>query len=370
MMPHNENDNNTMLSSATRNILTNIRQYFAKSMGMFSFFLLLFLMAANIIWGSLDIPLSAMPDILLGKDIAEHPSWSYIVWHSRIPQMLTAAFSGAALATCGLLLQTAFRNPLAGPSILGVDSGASLGVALVVMFFGGSITLGDLSVGGYVLTISAAMAGALCIMALLSVLNGLLRSTVMLLITGVILSYITGSLISLLQFWASHDGLQTYVLWGMGNFSSVSTDRLPIFIGLTAFGLMIAMLMMKPLDALLLGDRYAQNLGVNTTRVRHLLLLATGLLSAVTTAFCGPISFIGLATPHIARSLSVSGSHRSLMPRTMLLGASIALLCNLLCNLPQSSVLPINVLTPLIGAPVIIYHTLSPVLSSRMGRKG
>ena len=207
-------------------------------------------------------------------------------------------------------------------------------------------------------------------MALLSVLNGLLRSTVMLLITGVIISYITGSIISLLQFWASHDGLQAYVLWGMGNFTGVSAERLPIFIGLTAFGLILALLMMKPLDALLLGDRYAQNLGVNTTHVRHLLLLTTGLLSAVTTAFCGPISFIGLATPHIARSLSSSGSHRSLMPRTMLLGASIALLCNLLCNLPQSSVLPINVLTPLIGAPVIIYHTLSPVLSSRMGRKG
>lgn len=333
-----------------------------------TYLLLPFLMVANILWGSLDIPLSAMPDILLGKEIEGHPSWSYIIWHSRVPQMLTALFSGAALATCGLLLQTTFRNPLAGPSILGVDSGASLGVALVVMLFGGSITLGDLSVGGYILTISAAMAGALCIMMLLSVLNGLLRSTVMLLITGVIISYITGSLISLLQFWANHDGLQTYVLWGMGNFSGVSTERLPVFVGIISFGLILALLMTKSLDALLLGDRYAQNLGVSTTRTRHLLLLATGLLSAVTTAFCGPISFIGLATPHIARFTSSSGSHRSLLPQTMILGASIALLCNLLCNLPESSVLPINVLTPLIGAPVIIYHTLSPVLSSGKNR--
>jgi iron complex transport system permease protein len=206
-------------------------------------------------------------------------------------------------------------------------------------------------------------------MLLLSALNALLRSTVMLLITGVIISYITGSLISLLQFWASHDGLQAYVLWGMGNFSSVSTERLPFFIGLVSLGLVLALLMMKPLDALLLGDRYAQNLGVNTTRTRHMLLLATGLLSAITTAFCGPISFIGLATPHMARFMSPSGSHRSLLPRTMALGACIALACNLLCNLPESSVMPINVLTPLIGAPVIVYHTLAPALSARR-RKG
>jgi iron complex transport system permease protein len=206
-------------------------------------------------------------------------------------------------------------------------------------------------------------------MLLLSALNALLRSTVMLLITGVIISYITGSLISLLQFWASHDGLQAYVLWGMGNFSSVSTERLPFFICLVSLGLAMALLMMKPLDALLLGDRYAQNLGVNTTRTRHMLLLATGLLSAITTAFCGPVSFIGLATPHMARFMSPSGSHRALLPRTMALGASIALACNLLCNLPESSVLPINVLTPLIGAPVIVYHTLAPALSARR-RKG
>ena len=340
-------------------------QYFAKGRTILLLALPLLLMAANILWGSLDIPLSAMPDILLGREIEGHPSWSYIVWHSRVPQMLTATFCGAALGTCGLLLQTAFRNPLAGPSILGIDSGASLGVALAMMFFGGSLTMGGLSLGGYMLTIAAALAGAMGIMVLLSALNALLRSTVMLLITGVIISYITGSLISLLQFWASHDGLQAYVLWGMGNFSSVSTERLPFFIGLVAIGLVMALLMMKPLDALLLGDRYAQNLGVNTIRTRHMLLLATGLLSAITTAFCGPVSFIGLATPHMARFLSSSGSHRSLLPHTIALGASIALACNLLCNLPKSSVLPINVLTPLIGAPVIVYHILAPTLNSR-----
>ncbi|MBR4161720.1 MAG: iron ABC transporter permease [Bacteroidaceae bacterium] len=330
--------------------------------------IMLCLMVANILWGAVDIPAKDIANILLGEEIEGHSSWSYIIWHSRIPQMLTATFAGAALATCGLLLQTSFRNPLAGPSILGIDSGASLGVAIVVMFLGGSISMGGMSVSGYILSISAALIGSLAVMALLSVLNSFLKSTVMLLITGVIISYITGSLISLLQFWANHDGLQTYVLWGMGNFSAVSSERLPVFIGLATTGLLLAILLIKPLDALLLGDRYAQNLGINTTKTRHMLLFTTGLLSAITTAFCGPISFIGLATPHIARFIAPSGSHRSLLPQSMFLGASIALLCNLLCNLPENSTLPINVLTPLIGAPVIIYHTLAPALSARRRR--
>lgn len=357
-----------MYNESTHNTKHQGSQYFAKARTILLITLPLLLMMANVLWGALDIPLSAMPDILLGKEIEEHPSWTYIVWQSRVPQMLTATLCGAALATCGLLLQTAFRNPLAGPSILGIDSGASLGVALSMLLFGGSITLGGMSFGGYVFSILAALAGAIGIMVLLSLLNAVLKSTIMLLITGVIISYITGSLISLLQFWAIHDGLQAYILWGMGNFTSVSMERLPIFAGMLSIGLVMAMLMMKPLDALLLGDRYAQNLGVKTTRIRHMLLLATGLLSAVTTAFCGPISFIGLATPHIARLVSPSGSHRSLLPCTIALGASIALLCNLLCNLPQSSVIPINVLTPLIGAPVIVYYTLAPALSARRRR--
>ena len=320
--------------------------------------LLVLLMAANVIWGALDIPLSAMPDLLMGRDVAGHPSWAYIIRHSRIPQMLTATICGASLATCGLLLQTAFRNPLAGPSILGIDSGACLGVALAMLLSFGNVTLGGLNLTGYLLTVVSAMAGAIGIMLLLSALNGILRSSVMLLITGVIISYITGSLISLLQFWATKDGLQAYVLWGMGNFSSVGSERLPYFIALSVPGLVLALLMIKQLDALLLGDRYAHNLGVNTTRTRHLLLLTTGLLTATTTAFCGPISFIGLATPHIARLLPRSGTHRHLLPQTMVLGACIALLCNLLCNIPSSTILPINVVTPLIGAPVIIYYCL------------
>ena len=243
-----------MYNESTHNTKHQGSQYFAKARTILLITLPLLLMMANVLWGSLDIPLSAMPDILLGKEIEEHPSWTYIVWQSRVPQMLTATLCGAALATCGLLLQTAFRNPLAGPSILGIDSGASLGVALSMLLFGGSITLGGMSFGGYVFSILAALAGAIGIMVLLSLLNTVLKSTVMLLITGVIISYITGSLISLLQFWASHDGLQAYILWGMGNFTSVSMERLPIFAGMLSIGLVMAMLMMKPLDALLLGN--------------------------------------------------------------------------------------------------------------------
>ena len=327
--------------------------------------ILLCLIFANIFCGSIHIPFQSIIDILLGKEISGHPAWTYIILHSRIPQLITSAFAGMSLAICGLLLQTTFRNPLAGPSILGIDSGASLGVAICMLLFGGNISLGGASFGGTMVCIIAAMFGSIAIMLLLTALNALLRNTIMLLITGVIISYITSSIISLLQFWANHDGLQSYVMWGMGSFSGVSTEQLPIFITTLGFGLLMAFLLIKPLDALLLGDKYAENLGVNTTRTRHLLLLCTGILTAVCTAFCGPISFIGLATPHLARFISKSGSHRALLPMSLLLGASISLLCNLLCNIPQYNVLPINVLTPLIGAPVVIYHTLSPVLGNK-----
>lgn len=275
---------------------------------------------------------------------------------SRIPQMLTATFCGTSLSTCGLLLQTAFRNPLAGPSILGIDSGANLGVALVMLLLGGSMTLGGMALGGYLLVIMAALMGALGIMSLLLMLSHLLRQQVMLLITGVIISYVTGSIIQLLNYGATEEGVKNFIVWGMGNFASVSSDRLPIFLSLVSLGLVCAALLIKPLDALLLGDRYAQNLGINVQRTNQFILLTTGLLTATTTAFCGPITFLGLAVPHIARMGLGSGSHRVLIPGTMLMGAMLTLLCNLISTLPSGgSLIPINVITPLIGAPVILY---------------
>ena len=320
---------------------------------------MLLLAMANLLWGSLSIPVADVMRILLGGQVAEHPQWTYIILESRVPQMLTALLCGMSLSTCGLMLQTLFRNPLAGPSILGIDAGANLGVALVMLSLSGTITLGSLSVSGYLLVIIAAMLGALCIMLLLLLLSSLLRNQVMLLITGVVISYVTGSVISLLNYSATEEGVHNYIVWGMGNFSGVSMDRLPLFCILILMGLLGALLLVKPLDAILLGERYATNLGVNVHRTRNWLLLCTGLLTATTTAFCGPISFLGLAVPHIARLTLRTSRHRVMLPGSMLMGACLTLLCNLLCTMPASgSIIPVNVITPLIGAPVILYVIL------------
>ncbi|MBR5053312.1 MAG: iron ABC transporter permease [Bacteroidaceae bacterium] len=320
---------------------------------------LVVLSIANVLWGSLDIPVKDVWQILCGKEIEGHPAWSIIVLQGRVPQMLTALFTGTALGTCGLLLQTAFRNPLAGPSILGIDAGANLGVAIVLLLLSGTATIGSLTIGGHLLVVTAAMIGALAIMALLMLLSKLLRSQVMLLITGVIISYVTSSIIQLLNYSATEQGVHSFVIWGMGNFASVGIERLPVFLVLSIIGLILALLLIKPLDALLLGDRYAENLGIRIGRVRQMLLFVTGLLTATTTAFCGPIAFIGLAVPHLARLTLGTAWHRTLMPATMLIGANLALVCNLLSTLPRDgSIIPISVITPLIGAPVVLHVIL------------
>ena len=320
---------------------------------------LIVLSVANVLWGSLNIPVGDVWRILCGGEVEGHPAWSIIVLQGRVPQMLTALFTGSALGTCGLLLQTAFRNPLAGPSILGIDSGANLGVAIVLLLLGGTASIGSLALGGHLLVVVAAMVGALSIMALLMILSRMLRSQVMLLITGVIISYVTGSIIQLLNYSATEQGIFSFVIWGMGNFSSVGIERLPVFFILSCIGLLLALLLIKPLDALLLGDRYAENLGIKIGNVRQMLLLVTGLLTATTTAFCGPISFIGLAVPHLARLALGTSYHRVLMPATMLIGANLALACNLLSTLPRDgSIIPISVITPLIGAPVVLHVIL------------
>lgn len=313
----------------------------------------------NVWFGSLSIPATAVWQILCGGQVEGHHAWTFIIMESRVPQAITALLCGASLSACGLLLQTAFRNPLAGPSILGIDAGASLGVAVVMLLLGGTVTLGYLSTGGYLLVIMAAMAGALLVMALLLTLSQILRNALTLLIAGVVISYVTGSIIQLLSYLGTEEGVHHYVLWGMGNFGSVSTDRLPVFCALVLSGLAGAVLLVKPLNAMLLGERYAQNLGVNVRRVRQALLLVTGLLTATTTAFCGPVSFLGLAVPHIARMLLRTSTHRILLPASMLVGAALTLGCNLLCTLPGSGTLiPINVITPLVGTPVIMYVIL------------
>ena len=317
--------------------------------------IILILMAGNLFFGSVDIPAETIVNTLLGGEV-EKASWSFIVWEARVPQALTALLCGAALAGSGLMLQTAFNNPLAGPSILGINSGASLGVAIVMLLGGGTIATAGVTLSGFFSIVMGAFIGSMVVMGLILFFSTLIKSNIMLLITGMMIGYITSSAISLLNFFATAEGVHSYMIWGMGNFSGVSLEQMPYFTSITLAGLILAILLIKPLNALLLGNRYAENLGVNIKRTRYLLLIATGILTAVTTAFCGPVSFIGLAVPHIARLLLGTSNHNSLLPVTLLSGSVVALLCNLICILPgESGIIPLNAVTPVLGAPVIIY---------------
>ena len=325
---------------------------------MLGIMVLLFFVVSLLI-GSVSIPVSETFRILIGEESVK-PSWQYIVIESRLPQAVTAMLCGASLAVCGLILQTAFRNPLAGPSIFGVNSGAGLGVALVMLFFGGSVSAGTVSIGGFMAVLLAAFAGAMGVMALIFFFSTLVRSHVMLLIVGIMIGYMAGSAISLLNFFATDEGVKSYMVWGMGSFGGVSLKMLPTFSVITLITLAVSLALVKPLNALVLGDRYAENLGVNIIRVRNWLLLVTGVLTAVITAFCGPVAFIGLAVPHIARLVLGTDYHRVLLPATILTGSAVALLCNILTVLPgEGGIIPLNAITPLIGAPVVIYVILS-----------
>lgn len=321
--------------------------------------LIVLLLAANLLVGSVAIPAGEVLRILMGEDVGRE-SWHYIVWEARLPQALTALLAGSALAVCGLLLQTAFRNPLAGASVLGVNSGAGLGVAVVMLLLGGSITAAGFSFSGFFSILLGAFAGAMAVMALILFFSTLVRSHVMLLIIGLMVGYLVSSVVSLLNFLATAEGVQSYMVWGMGNFGGVSLRQLPAFASVVLLGLAGALLLIKPLNALLLGERYAENLGVRVRRVRHALLAVVGVLTAVTTAFCGPVLFIDLAVPHIARLLLGTANHRILLPATLLAGGAVALACNLVCLLPgEAGLIPLNAVTPLIGAPIVIYVIVS-----------
>lgn len=318
--------------------------------------LLVVLAAACLIFGSVDIDVASVVRIAIGQD-SDNEAWNIIVRQTRIPMVITAALAGSALAIAGLLLQTTFNNPLAGPSILGVSTGAGLGVAVVMLAMGGSIgkMLGDVEVGGYVATLGGAFLGAAAVMALLIVFSSIVKSNTMLLIIGMLVSYLGSSVVQLLNSIASEESIHSYVTWGFGTFSGVTTAQLPLYVALIAFGLLCSVLMVKPLNALLLGTRYAENLGVNTRHTRIVLLMVTGLLTAVVTAYCGPIGFLGLVVPHISRLMLSTSNHSRLLPVTILAGADMALLCTLVSVGGDHGVIPINAITPVIGVPIIIY---------------
>lgn len=280
----------------------------------------------------------------------------YIVTESRLPQMCTALLAGAALGVSGLVMQTLFSNPLADPSLLGVNSGASLGAAIALLAFGGSFALGGAALSGVLFTVGAAFVGACAVIALIALCSRWLTSNLSLLVAGVMLSFIISSVISLLSFYATSEGVRSFVVWGLGDFSGVSSSRLWLMSILVIVPVWGVRLCATSMNALLLGADYATNLGVNVKRVRTLLLILTGLLTAVVTALCGPISFIGLAVPHVSRMLLRTADHRKLLPAVFVMGADVALLSLILSHLPsEAGTLPIAAITPLLGAPVVLY---------------
>ena len=313
------------------------------------------LFAMNLIVGSVRIPLADVCDILFDKFDGKE-SWKYIVMENRLPQALTAMLCGASLAVCGLMLQTAFRNPLAGPDVFGISSGAGLGVAIVMLFLGGSVSTTLFTVSGFLAILTSAFIGAIVVTMIILFLSTMVRNSVLLLIVGLMVGYVSSSAVALLNFFASEEGVKSYMVWGMGNFGGVSMDHMLLFALLCLVGIIASIFLIKPLNIMLLGTQYAESLGINIRQIRNLLLVTVGLLTAVTTAFCGPVSFIGLAIPHISRLLFRTDNHQILLPGTVLTGAVIALFCNLVCYLPgELGIIPLNAVTPLIGAPVIIY---------------
>lgn len=312
------------------------------------------LFVANIVFGSVRIPLGDVMAVIGGSSTDE--TLTFIILQSRLPQAITALLVGASLAVAGLLLQTAFHNPLAGPSVLGISGGASLGVALVTL---GSSAVGIPFLASSVSVTFAALAGALSVTMLLLFLNTVLSNNLIMLITGLLIGYLISALTTILNAVATPESLHSYVVWGMGDFSSVSLQQLPLIATVLIVLMAGSMLMVKPLNAILLGDRYAENLGINISVTRNILLAIVGAVTAITTAFCGPVSFIGLAVPHIARMIIRTDNFVQLMPMTIVTGAATALLCNVLCTVPSSTVMPLNAVTPLIGVPVILYVIFS-----------
>lgn len=316
------------------------------------FVLLLF--AGNLFMGSVDIPFDAVIKILSGKTVNE--GWEIIVMEHRLPQAVVALLAGMAISVAGLILQTLFNNPLAGPEVLGINSGAGLGVAIVMLLMSGSYNAGEIAFSGYVAILFGAFAGAIIVILIILALASSVRNNIFLLIAGLAVSYLASSVVSLLNFFSTAEGVQSFLIWGMGNFGSVSNDRLPLFAGLLVPALLLSLMMIKPLNALLLGNAYAANLGVRTKRSRIILLALSGLMASVVTAFCGPIAFIGLAIPHLARLALGTNNHKMLMPAVILLGGMATLLCNILCQIPgEMGLIPLGAITPMIGAPVILY---------------
>ena len=316
---------------------------------------LLFLL--NLSLGSVPIPLRSIWNILWGWDGDESFIWHNIIWKSRMPQALTATVAGAGLSVSGLQMQTVFRNPLAGPSVLGISSGASLGVAFVVLLSGslGGRALSQLGAVGEVALTLAAIGGALAVMALIVYAARKVHGHVTLLIIGVMIGYVANAIIGVLKFFSVEEDIRAYVIWGLGSFARVSGNQVTVFVCIMAVLLPLSFLLAKTLNLLLLGDAYARNLGLNIRQARLWVIGCSGILVAIVTAYCGPIAFLGLAVPHLCRGIFRTSDHRVLLPASLLTGSALALLCHLIARLPGfEGALPVNSVTALVGAPVVV----------------
>lgn len=314
----------------------------------------------NLTIGTVDIPISEICSILVRNE-CDNTIWQNIIMKSRIPQALTAVLAGAGLAVSGLQMQTIFHNPIAGPSVLGISSGASLGVAFVVLLSGNlaGVALGNLGTAGEMAITMASIIGALCVMALIVFVSQHVRGNVTLLIIGVMIGYIANAVIGVMKYLSVEEDIRAYVIWGLGSFARVSTEQLKIFAMMMVLTLPVACLQAKSLNMLLLGEAYAKNLGLNIKRIRMAVIGCAGVLVAIVTAYCGPIMFLGLAVPHVCRGVFRTSDHRILLPATILTGALLALVCNLIARMPGfEGALPVNSVTALIGAPIVIYVLL------------
>lgn len=310
-----------------------------------------FLWLLSISLGSVSIPFGEIIRIFMSHG-APDMSHHLIIWQSRLPSSITAILAGAGLSVSGLMLQSLFRNPLAGPSVLGISSGASLGVAIVVLFLGGALIPGW---GMNLASVAGALAGALLILGILLLALKRVNSNVTLLILGLMLGYAVGSVVSILELFATKESLQQFVYWGFGSFAGLSWQQVGLLAMVVLPSISLAMSLLKPMNALVSGETFARSVGVDVQRVRVQIIILTGLIAGVVTAFCGPIAFLGMAVPHLARWILRSSDHRLLFPGTLLLGIVTALACDLLARLPGLDwMLPLNAVTALLGAPVVL----------------
>ncbi|MBQ4205799.1 MAG: iron ABC transporter permease [Bacteroidales bacterium] len=316
----------------------------------------------NLFVGSVTVPLDDIFKVLLKENTDN--TLNIIIFNYRLPQALTALLAGAALAVAGLLMQTLFRNPLADPSMLGISSGASLGVGIVILLTG-AISGTAVSSFGWWSTIGVSLAafiGAVMVLFVMLAFSSRMKDMTTLIIIGLMIAYLAGSITDILKFFSLKEDIHAFVIWGMGSFSGVGTSKMPIFATSIIIGLLVTFFLSKNLNILLLGEMYAENLGLNIRKNSVIIILVSGYLTAIVTAYCGPIAFVGLAMPHIARFLFKSSDHRLLIPATMLIGMDMALICNLIARMPGfDGNLPVNAVTAFIGAPIVI----SVILKSR-----